>query len=608
MFQLKSMKKKVLIVIILLLQCFQISFSQTKFSVIPPRGAEAGQPFNVVFRLENGSANEPRIGEILGCKMLFGPSRSTSQSYVFSNGTQTSTSTIDFTYTYKADSAGVYTIPSATISVSGKLLKSDPVKFEVYPSNRPHNQQGNNSGGNFAPLKSGSNINKEDVFIRMIPSRTTVYEQEPIECTIKLYTKYRQIQNFRAVSQPNFDGCLIEELPVQPSLDNVEELNGQTYSTAILKKVIIFPQKSGKLTLNSGKYDITVMQYERINSFFGAQLYPVGEEDVHVNPGDLTITVNPLPPCNGEFSGAVGDFNFSSKLSNDRLRTNEAAVLTYTISGTGNIRYIKEPAVEFPDEFEQYSPKSEIEAKVSGGAVMGTMTVEYTFVPQAPGEFTIPGGEFIYFNPTSKSYKSISIPSYKLNVARGAGVTTTLPQDQMKINAGMNDILHIKTGIDDLNKEHSLIIYSWIYWGILFLLFIIFILVVFIKIQNDQRRADIKGTRLAKAGRVAKKRLRQASRVINEEDNGEKFYQEILSALWGYLSDKLSIEKSRLTRQNISTELEQRGIPNSTISQVIDILDRCEMARYTPESMSIENKQTVLQETESIMNNIEKIK
>lgn len=585
------------------------AYAETKFSVVPPKGAEAGRNFNVIYRLENATANEPKIGEILGCRFIYGPSRSTSQSIVFNNGHQTSTSTVEYSYTYKTDSAGVYTIPAASISVNGKLFKTEPVKFEVFPSNRPSGgNTGQQQGGNFAPLKSGSAISKDDVFIRMIPSKTTVYEQEPIECTIKLYTKYRQIQSFKAVSQPNFDGCIIEELPVSPSLDNVEQYNGQTYSTAVLKKVVIFPQKSGKLKLNSGKYDITVMQYERLNSFFGPQLYPVGEEEIHVNPGDLTINVTPLPPFSGDgFTGAVGDFTVQGKLSNDHLRTNEAATLTYTIKGTGNIKYLKEPSVELPAEFEQYTPKVETDAHLTGANTTGTMTVEYTFVPQAPGEFTIPGSEFTYFNPASRSYKTLPIPSFKISVARGAGTTTTVATEQMKINAGMTDILHIKTGVNDLKKNHTLIVYSWVYWLVAALLFIVFFAAVIGHIKHQHRLSDVTGLRLAKAAKVAKRHLKKANQTL-KTGNSELFYQDMLKAVWGYLSDKLGIAASQLNRGNVSASMTERGVPQELIDRIVNILDECEMAQYTPQSMSAEAKEQMLKETEATMEAIEKVK
>lgn len=610
----KSVSKKQLPLFLLFIFIFTgIAFGQVSFSVIPPRDARAGSNFKIVYRLENGNANEPRVGEITGCRFVWGPARSTSHSYVINNGQQSSTSTIEFSYTYSTDSAGIYTIPSATISVDGKLFKTQPTKFEVYPSDnrQKSGSQGNSSKGQSRPniLGSNSTISKEDVFIRMIPTRTSVFEQEPIECTIKLYTKYRQIQNFKSVSQPNFDGCLIEEIPVQASLDQVEEYKGQTYSTAVLKKVIIFPQKSGQLKLNSGRYDITVMQYERINSFFGSQLYPVGEEEIHVNPGDLTIDVKPLPsPAPVEFTGAVGKFNFTEKLSSDKLRTNEAATLTYTISGTGNIRYLKEPSIDLPAEFEQYSPKAETDAHITGSNISGKMVVEYTFVPQAPGDFTIPGGTFVYFDPSSKEYVSIPYPSHRVSVARGAGTSVSTTTEQMQLNASMNDILHIKPGVSNLKINHTLLVYSGLYWVIVAFMILTCAVALILRIRQEKNRSDITGQRMAKAGKIAKKKLKAAREALTKNENNELFYQEILKALWGYLSDKLSIPSSQLTRENISVRMTERNIPESSIEQVIDILDKCEMARYTPDAGSLSNMTNVLNETENVMESLEKMK
>lgn len=594
----------------ILFQLFALTLSaQTKFTVIPPSDAEAGQRFYVVFRLENGEANPPRVSEINGCKFLSGPGVSTSYSMSILNGQQTSKTTVDYTYTYRADSAGTYTIPEASISVDGKTLKTQPTKFKVYPSNSPRTSQGGNRG-NFSPLGEDEGISTKDVFIRMIPSKTTVYEQEPIECSVILYTKYREIESVSSQSRPNFDGCLIEEIPIgTPRLDNVEEVNGQAYSTAVLQKVIIFPQKTGRLTLNSGKYDITVAKFERYQTFFGTQLYPVGSQEIHVNPGDLTINVKPLPvDAPEDFNGAVGNYEFSSRISNDKLRTNEAATLTMTVRGSGNIRYLKEPEIEFPAEFEVYPVKTDVDAHVAGGNVEGTQTFEFTFVPQAPGTFTIPGGNFVYFNPSSGKYISIPIPSYKVDVAKGAGVSSSATPEQMKLNRGMTDILHIKSGVSDLKKEHNMYVFSWIYWGIWILLLIILGVYVGANLWTSKRHADVEGLRLARAGKVARKRLRKARAAMTSSDGGKLFYEELVKAIWGYLSDKLTIPVSELTRQNIAERLREKNISEDVINRTIDILDRCEMARYTPGSMEQAGMKEILAETESVMSDLQKIK
>ena len=585
-----------------------IAVAQAKFSVIPPRQVIAGNKFNVTFRLENGEGNALKVSEINGCTFLYGPSTSTSSSYQIINGRTSSSTTIDYSYIYKADSEGTFTIPSASIQVDGKTLRTEPITFTVLPQDQS-TQSSNGQGGvrvdDFSTHSADKNIGKDEVFVRMIPNRSSVYEQEPIECTIKLYTKY-QINQFMAVSQPNFDGCLIEEIPVQASLNEIEHYNGQNYMTAVLKKVILFPQKSGKLVFNSGKYDISVVQYERVNRGFFTSNLPV-EKEIHVNPGDLSVNVLPLPfPQPDGFTGAVGNYSFQSKLSNEHLRTNEAASLTYTISGTGNIRYLKEPKITFPDEFEQYSPKTDINAKVIGNNVTGTYSVEYTFVPQAPGEYTIEGEDFIFFNPSSKEYITIEAPSYKVDVARGAGVSASIQSEKRDINVGMTDIIHIRPEVDDMRTSHEPIIYNWIYWIIWLVAALSLIYIIIWRLNTRKKNADIAGQRLAKAGKLAKKRLKAARTSLNSND--EKFYEEILSALWGYLSDKLGISASQLTRDNISIKLSDKKIPEEVINQVISILDECEMARYTPESLSRENRDRVFEQTQNIMERIERVK
>ena len=172
--------------------------------------------------------------------------------------------------------------------------------------------------------------------MRIILSKSKAYEQEAIECTIKLYTKY-SISSFMSTTQPSFDGFLIEELDLKSSLNQIENYKGQNYMTAILKKCIIFPQKSGKLTINSGKYDITVVQYERVNLGFFSDTRPI-EKKIKVSSNSATVNIDPLPlPQPDGFYGAVGKFSIDSKLQGTSFRTNEASSLIYTIKGTGNI-------------------------------------------------------------------------------------------------------------------------------------------------------------------------------------------------------------------------------------------------------------------------------
>lgn len=588
-------------------------WADVTFKVLPPRNVIEGNKFNVTFRLENAQGNGLKVSEINGCSFLYGPSTSTQQSYQIVNGRTSSQKTVDYSFVYKAGAAGEYTIPSASIQVDGKTYKTEPLTFKVIPADS--NAQGSGGQGGVrvddaSTHTSDKPVGKDDVFVRIIPSRTTVYEEEPIECVIKLYTKY-QIGSFLSVSQPNFDGCLIDEIAVQPSLNEIEHYNGQNYMTAVLKKVLVFPQKSGQLAFNSGKYDISVVQYERVSSGFFATNVPV-EKEIHVAPGDLTVNVKPLPSPQPEgFTGAVGQFTLDSRLSSDALRTNEAATMTITISGTGNIRYVKAPEVDFPADFEQYSPRTDIDANVVGNNVRGKLTVEYTFVPQTPGDYTIPPIDFVYFDPDKKEYVTLPIAERNIKVAKGVGTTVSTTQvEQKDINASMTDILHIKQGIHDMEVSHSLYVYSAGYWIIWIILVVVFAGAIIYTRKMAVRNADVVGRKLAKAGKVGKKRLRLARSFMDSDDtkSADRFYEEVLKAMWGYIGDRFRIPSSQLTRQNVSASLSSNNVANDTIEQVVKVLDECEMARYTPSSTSVEARREVLAMAENAINSLEKTK
>lgn len=600
--------KRLLLIITLLASFASIAHAEASFTVIPPRQVIAGNRFAVTFRLQNGEGSSLNAPQINGCTLLYGPSTSTMQSYQVINGQATSTSTIDYTYTYRADKAGTFTIGSASIVADGKTLRTREVQFKVLPADtQPTGQRGSQpqvSVDDYTTQTPDKQVTKDDVFVRIILSKSQAYEQEAIECTIKLYTKY-QISSFMPTTQPSFNGFLIDEANVQPALNEMEHYNGQNYMTAILKKCIIFPQKSGKLTINSGRYDLTVVQYERINMGFFGSTRPV-EKKIQVNSNSASVNILELPqPQPDGFNGAVGQFSIDSQLNGSSFRTNEAASLTYTIKGTGNIKYLKEPIIDFPTEFEQYTPKTDISSHVSGSNVTGSMTVEYTFVPQSVGKFKIGADKFVYFNPATKKYVTLTTPSYDLDVAKGAG-SSSVSVDKQDIKAKNTDILHIKLGDKSLSKSHILIVNTWWYWSIYLILTIVLIASIAFAAKRIKLNADVRGRRLAKANKVARRRLNTAAKFMKTKEK-EKFYDETLRAVWGYLSDKLSIPVSQLTRQNIANELREYGAPEELTQRFINVLDECEMARYTP-TQNENQLENIYNQASSAMNEMAAIK
>lgn len=557
--------------------------SQTSFKVISPGNVIAGRNFSLTFRLSNGQANAPKAPELKGCDLLYGPSVSTMSSSQYINGQMSSSTSIDYTYMYRAKEPGKVTVPEVTVNSGGKNLTSNSVSFEILPPDRQPQSQGHQSS---SPQVSAidpathrpGNVSPNDLFVRVSFSKAHVMEQEAVMATIKVYTKY-SITSFLVTQQPLFDGFLSEELPVNLEV-NLENYNGQNYNTAVLKRLLLYPQKSGKLTVNSGKYDITIQQFELVNMGFFTTQRPI-ERQVTTESNMASIEVTPLPePKPAGFDGAVGRFTVSTDLQPELLRTNEAALYTYTIKGTGNIRYLKQPDVKFPSSIDRYTPKTDIDARIVGANTTGTYKVDYTIVPQEAGKVLIPATPFVYYDLDKKEYVTLDTRSYELNVAKGSSTSSVV--EQREIDNTMHDILHIKpSGSDCQHKDISYVFNSLFYWLTFVVAIVTLIVIAIVYRRRLKFNADIKGRKHAKANKVVNKRLKAARAYMNAHEN-DKFYAELAKAMWGYISDKLSIAPSQLLRDNIASQLKAYGAADQTVDQVLTVLDECEMARFTP--------------------------
>ncbi len=572
------------ILLMVLVLAGSLAATAQQFTLVQPRSVVEGRNFNLTFRLTDGEANAPSAPQLPHCRLLYGPSTSTMQSTQIVNGKMSSTYSIDYTFVYRAEEPGEVTVPEVSISCEGKTLRSRTATFNILPSDSPvpassgGSQSGRNVQADDYSTQTPGAVGKDDLMVRVSFSKSKVYEQEPVVATIKVYTKY-DISSFIVNTQPAFEGFLCEELPVNLEM-NLEHYNGQNYHTAVLKRLLLYPQKPGKLSVNSGKYEVTIVQYETVNMGFFRTQRPV-ERKLMTSSNAASLTVESLPePKPAGFNGAVGSFTASANLSPELLKTNEAATYTYTIKGTGNIKFLNTPEVEFPAGIDVYTPKNDIDARVSGANMTGSHTTIYTIVPQEQGSFTIPGLPFVYFDPDKHEYRTVDIPAMDIKVARGASTSSTVPE-QKAINTEINDILHIHPLKAGMRKAPSYIVDSVWYWSIYAALAIGLVAVVLIYRRNIRLNADVAGRKLARAARVANKRLKEA-RGYMQAHEGEKFYESLSQALRGYLGDKFGIAPSQLVRENIASRLEERGASAETIQEVLEVLDTCEMARFTP--------------------------
>ncbi len=608
-----TLMRKSRLIILWTLLCVALSASASvSFTVQAPRQVNEGSKFNVTFVLKNAEGSGFVAPDIPGATKLYGPALSTSYSQSWVNGKSSSSSSQEYTMIYKATKQGRLSVGAASVDVNGRRMTTKPFTIDVLPPDKAANsrtrslqedqQQHERRGVQYDdPITQSADkaVTGNDIFVRIEMSKPRVYEQQAVVCTIKLYTKY-QVSQFIPTLQPSFDGFLIEEIPMQPSLNNVETHNGQQYMVAVLKKCILYPQQSGKLTITSGNYDVNVVQYENYRTIFGTLSQPV-EKKLVVKSNTATVNILQLPePKPADFTGAVGRFTVATSINPTPLKTYQAATYSYVITGTGNLKYIKAPEIAFPKQMDVYDPKTNLKVNPGGGDMSGSVQIDYPFIPQFAGDFTIPASRFTFFNPETGKYESIPVPEQPLKVGKGEGA----PSNHYRLQN--MDIRHLHQGDLHLSKTHTLIVDNWLYWmGYVIPALLMAALLIYYRKQLRER-ADVRLMRTKRASKVAQRRLKQARSSMGRGDR-TAFYADLLSAMWGYLSDKLSIPVSELDKENIQAELQNYGVDDELQQATLSLLDKCEFAQYAPE-LAGTNMAPVLDEAATLIGRLENVK
>ncbi len=608
-----TLMRKSRLIILWTLLCVALSASASvSFTVQAPRQVNEGSKFNVTFVLKNAEGSGFVAPDIPGATKLYGPALSTSYSQSWVNGKSSSSSSQEYTMIYKATKQGRLSVGAASVDVNGRRMTTKPFTIDVLPPDKAANsrtrslqedqQQHERRGVQYDdPITQSADkaVTGNDIFVRIEMSKPRVYEQQAVVCTIKLYTKY-QVSQFIPTLQPSFDGFLIEEIPMQPSLNNVETHNGQQYMVAVLKKCILYPQQSGKLTITSGNYDVNVVQYENYRTIFGTLSQPV-EKKLVVKSNTATVNILPLPePKPADFTGAVGRFTVATSINPTPLKTYQAATYSYVVTGTGNLKYIKAPEIAFPKQMDVYDPKTNLKVNPGGGDMSGSVQIDYPFIPQFAGDFTIPASRFTFFNPETGKYESIPVPEQPLKVGKGEGA----PSNHYRLQN--MDIRHLHQGDLHLSKTHTLIVDNWLYWmGYVIPALLMAALLIYYRKQLRER-ADVRLMRTKRASKVAQRRLKQARSSMGRGDR-TAFYADLLSAMWGYLSDKLSIPVSELDKENIQAELQNYGVDDELQQATLSLLDKCEFAQYAPE-LAGTDMAPVLDEAATLIGRLENVK
>ena len=553
------MRKLIIILMTLMAYSTQTFADKVSFVASAPDVVVVGDQFRLSYTVTTQKVKDFRAPSIKGFDVLMGPSRSEQSSTQIVNGSVSSTSSITFTYILMANTAGEFTVPGASIA-DGNQMISNSVKIKVLPQDQNHNSsRRNNDNSSSIQPSSNASVSNQDLFITATASKTNVYEQEAFVLTYKIYTRESNLQLNNA-KLPDFKGFHSQEIEMTTNARwTPEHYKGRNYYTTVYRQFVLFPQQSGKLFIEPAQFQMTVnkpvQSADPFDAFFNGGNNVIEIKKPITTP-KIAINVNPLPagkPTN--FLGGVGEFNISSSINSKELKTNDAITIKLVISGTGNLKLISNPEIKFPDDFEVYDPKVDNQVRLTKEGLTGNKVIEYLAIPRHAGTYKIPGVSFSYFDIRSKSYKTLNTEDYVINVEKGAGNA-----DQVIANF--------------TNKEDLKVLGE----DIPALAFILFFIIYR---KQAAENANVAKMRTKKANKVAIKRMKLAGKLLSENKK-DAFYDEVLKALWGYISDKLNIPVSRLSKDNIEEKLRNHGVSEELIKEFLNALNDCEFARFAP--------------------------
>ena len=587
------MRKLIFLWIALVVVSLQaLANDKVSFTASAPDAGAVGDQFRLAYTVTTQKVRDFRAPSIKGFDVLMGPSRSQQSSMQIVNGVSTSTSSITFTYILMATAEGSFTIPGATITADGNQMVSNSVQIKVLPADQAGaaSSGGGNSSqqGNTSRASSRTSVSNQDLFILPTISKANVYEQEAFLLTYKIYTLV-DLRGFDNVKLPDFKGFHSQEVELPGDRKwSLEHYKGRNYQTTVYRQFVLFPQQSGNLTIDPARFDASIAKATQVSDPFEA-FFNGGSNYVEVKKNivtpKLTINVKALPdgkPAN--FSGGVGEFTISSSISTKELKTNDAVTIKLVISGTGNLKLVNTPEIAFPKDFEVYDPKIDNKFTLTREGLSGNKVIEYLAIPRHAGNFTIPPVEFSYFDLKSNSYKTIKTEAYSLEVEKGAGnadqiIADFTNKEDLKVLG--QDIRYIKMGETSLTRKGDFFFGSTTYYLWYIIPLVLFVVFVIVYRKKAIENANVAKVRTKKANKVAAKRMKNAGRLL-AENKQEAFYDEVLKALWGYISDKLNIPVSQLSKDNIEDELTKYGVAPELIKDFIGTLNECEFARYAP--------------------------
>lgn len=556
------------------------TFAQ-KVTVKGPTSVAVGQQFQLQYIINTTDVKSFHIGNIPEAfEVVYGPSTSTQQSFSMVNGRTSQSASVTYTYVLSANKNGTFVIPAAYAVIGGHKVTSQALRISVSgKGNARQNTHGQNSASRVD--RAGSRISGNDLFIRVTANKKQVYEQEPILLTYKVYTQVELTQ--LEGKMPDLNGFHTQEIQLpQQKTFHVENINGKQYRCVTWSQYVMFPQMSGQLEIPSITFKGIVVQenpnVDPFEAFFnGGSGYVEVKKEIKA-PG-VTIQVNPLPSKPVGYSSGVGNFSISSSVDKKTVKASDPIKLRVVVSGTGNTKLIKMPEIQLPNDFDKYDPKITDNTKLTADGLAGSMVYDYLIVPRNKGKYTIPAIELIYFDTKTKTYKTSRTSAIEINVEKGDGSGSMA--DYTSVNNNDISDLIVGDGVRERPSDTFFGSVNSILLNVVILVSFIALLIVFRK--RAAAMADLTTLKVKKASGVATKRLKKAQKLM-AENKETLFYEEVLRALWGYISDKLNIPVEKLSRENILENLAHSQVDEASANKFIEAVDECEFARYAPKS------------------------
>ena len=566
-----------------------------------PRVVSLDETFRIVFTADARMSDFAWPGTD-DFEVVWGPQRGSMSSTNIVNGKRTSSHQETVTYLLQPKQTGTFTIAAATATVDKQSVSSSTLQIEVVAS-QPQSQQQSGATqqqdaqgqqqGQTQPRSSDPSVtgtvSGQDLFLRLTLNKTNVVKFVHDTATPEIYTR-ADIAGFEDIKFPTFNGFWSKETVSVSNLEfNRENVNGVIYNSALLRQYVLIPQQSGTLTIDPAEMVCQV----RVRTSSGSPLsifddffdqYQTLRK--RISTPTIQVKVRDLPAgAPASFAGGVGDFKISAKLSKDGIKSNEAASLIVTISGNGNLSMLEAPKVNFPPDFEVYDLKSTDKTSASGTS--GSKTFEFPFIPRSHGDFTIPSIEYTYYDNAHGKYVTTSTGDIPVTVEKGeeiAGGGVVMPgTNRQGVRSLSEDIRYIDLGDGQLKKKGAFFAGSPLFYLLMITLAIILFIVNRLLKFSQARRADVAGSKNRRANKMARARLRQAEDYLHKNLGGA-YYEELHKALTGYVSDKLLIPAADLSKETIGEKLRERGVRDESIDRLTVLIDKCEYARYAPDS------------------------